>query len=514
MVTDSLNRYAENLYHSEGIAWALGLMRSDEPEIINFLQNQCRRCADYDAWWCAAHSLEQLNCGDAIEILKRTLKGPEWLNMDHCLEALGERPATIGILRTINRGNVDQVAKACIKALGTFSGRRLENVIWLLERLRLRDPEITSTLMALRENAAERGSSISHRVVEALAGMGVPAAREILEHDLQHAHYFRTRALAAKGLGLIGDPISLPVLEFSMNNENDGHVLRAITESVDEIRNPERMRRNKVIANAGWLENGMIIDDTNKWYWAPDIYDRFSRAEDPESVCFKLALSSLPTNIDTLVDLGAGTGRFLSEVLKSGRSVKRVIAIDRSKEMIEFLKRRMSSERRKVEILEGELQAIPLADDTADVVVSSWGFPSRTWDAAQSRKELSEVLRILRDGGIFVTIGWDESFNDEMTEIWYRFVLEPDCYFDSLPDYRRRKRSKIQSPRNCGLTLMKEGLSAPVRFNNVDDAATVFGHLFGYTAGAWVLRNERREFQMGVSLTRDSKESLKLVVAE
>lgn len=507
-VINTLKRYPENFYHSEGVAWTLGLIGNDDPAIISFLQEQCRKCEDYDAWWCAAHSLQQLNCGDAIDILKRTLKGEQWLDLDKCLASLGERPATIGILRTINRANIEQISKSCIDALFTLKGRRLHNVIWLLERLRLPDPEIVSTLIKLRESAAERGSSISHRVTEALGVIAHPSAREILEHDLTAALYFRTRALAARGLGVIGDSKSLVVLESALSQENDGHVLSALSEAIDEIRDPEKHRRNSVAAEAGWIESGMIIDETNKWYWSPDIYDRFSKAEDPQSIIFGLAIHALPKPIDTLVDLGSGTGRFIAEVLNSGCNPKKIYAVDRSKEMVEFLEKRFSASRRQIEVMQGELQALPLPDECADVVVSSWGFPSKIWDSDQALKELREAYRILRPNGMFLTIGWDEEFNDEMTEIWYRFVLEPDCYFDSLSDYRRRKRSRINSPRNCGLTYMKRRLSVPVRFQSVEDAAYVMGHLFGYSAGRSILQSQRREFKMGSSITKNSKEEI------
>lgn len=503
-----LRSYSENLYHSEGVAWALGVIGNDDEAIIQFLQDQCRKCVDYDAWWCAAHSLEQLNGGDAVEILKRTLRGIEWLNIDHCIAALGERPATIGILRSINRQNVDRVVRAALNALQTYQGRRLHNVIWLLERLRLQDPEIIDALTNLRASSAEGGSSISHRVTEALGVIAHPAARELLERDLQDAAYFRTRALAARGLGLIGDPKSLPVLERSLVHEQDGHVLSAISEAIDEARDPDKIRKNKVASGARWLENGMIIDESNKWYWSPDIYERFSKAEDPQSISFNLAIGELPPTIDVLVDLASGTGRFINEILRAGRNPRAVTAVDRSPEMTEFLRKKFSSFRGNTDVREAALDSLPIESGTADVVVSSWGFPSKIWDSLQAKKELSEVYRILRPGGLFVTVGWDEDFTDEMTEIWYKFVLEPDCYFDSLAEYRRRRRSKISSPRNCGLSFLKKRLSVPVRFSSVDDAAFVMGHLFGYSAGAWVLQNDRREFQMGVSITKDTKEQI------
>src|SRR4029079_472900 len=111
-----------------------------------------------------------------------------------------------------------------------------------------------------------------------------------------------------------------------------------------------------------------------------------------------------------------------------------------------------------VELLKAPIAAIPLSDGSVDLAVSSWGFPSRVWDEPQAYEELAEVHRVLSEKGVFITIGWDEDFADEMTEVWYKFVMEKEYYFDSLSEYRRRKRAKIKSARNCGLTLVKRRL--------------------------------------------------------
>lgn len=504
-----LRQYSENFYQSEGIAWALGLLGRDDDAIIEFLQEQCRRCERYDAWWCAAQSLQQLNRGEALEILKRTLRGSEWQNVDYCLENLGSRPATIGLLRAVNQANLKKIIHSCLEGLKTLTGRKLHNVIWLLERFRQRDRNILRALMELHDGDVHYGSSVAHRVVEALGQIAHPDSRTLLEEHILSAGYFRTRALAAKGLASIGDYKSIEPIEKALEKEQDPHVLSALTSALYSIRDPEKRKDNELIAKAGWLENGMIIDETNKWYWSPEIYDNFSKAEDPESVAFDLALSLVVLNEPKKVlDLGAGTGRFIFEMYEKLPSLEHVIALDASREMIDFIKRRFHSGTPMVEPILGSIDQIPLDDESVDLVVSSWGFPSRIWDREQAYKELAEVNRVLKHKGVFLTIGWDEDFTDEMTEIWHKFVIEEEYYFDSLSEYRRRKRSKIASPRNCGLTSVKTRLQVPVKFYDRREAANVFGHLFGYSAGFWVLENAKYEFNMNVSITYDNKGSI------
>jgi SAM-dependent methyltransferase len=281
-----------------------------------------------------------------------------------------------------------------------------------------------------------------------------------------------------------------------------------ITAALYNLRDPEKKQDIELINKADWLENGMIIDETNKWYWSPEIYDKFAHAEDPEAVSFGLAMQFSPPHAKSALDLGAGTGRFVEQLRQRHPSLKIIYALDNSEEMATYLTKKFARGAPPVEILRAPISGIPLPDKSVDFVVSSWGFPSKVWDERQAYKELMQVYRVLTDTGSFVTIGWDEDFADEMTEVWYRFVMEEEYYFDSLSEYRRRKRSKIESPRNCGLTVAKKRLRVPVKFPDKREAAYVFGHLFGYSAGTWVLENDKREFQMYVSVTRDDRTSI------
>ena len=513
IIIDNLVKYPENFYHSEGVAWSLGLIGNDDERVVKFLQDQCRKCEDFDAWWCAAHSLQQLNQGDAIEILKRTLVHKEWLDIDHCINNIGSRPATIGLLRKIDKSNAEKVVDCCINSLKKLKGRSLHNVIWLLERFRMRDRRVIDALMELHDSKVELGSSVAHRVVEAFGQIAHPNTRSLLEKDLLEATYFRTRAWAAKGLGLIGNYKSIEPLEHALIKETDPHVLSMITDALYDIHDQEKRKDNELLSKANWLENGMIIDESNKWYWAPDIYDKFSHAEDPESISFNLALAMVPSNVKTVLDLGSGTGRFIEEIIERSLSVETIYALDNSKEMIEYLGNKFTQKSPKINPIHSEISKIPLTDNSVGLIVSSWGFPSRVWDSEQSMKELKEVYRVLNDKGVFITIGWDEDFSDEMTEIWYKFVMEEEYFFDTLSEYRRRKKSKIKSPRNCNLSLVKKNLSVPVKFQSKHEASNVFGHLFGYSAGAWVLENNKREYQMYVSITKDDKNSIKRVLS-
>ena len=123
-------------------------------------------------------------------------------------------------------------------------------------------------------------------------------------------------------------------------------------------------------------------------------------------------------------------------------------------------------------------------------------------------EEVSEVCRVLRPGGLLITLGWDEQFRDELSELWYRFVPEPDFRRESLEEWRARRRARIESPRNCGLAFVAQGLRVPLLFSTPVDAARTLGYLFGHSAGEWVAKQRRTEFSIDVGVTLDKRESL------
>ena len=101
---------------------------------------------------------------------------------------------------------------------------------------------------------------------------------------------------------------------------------------------------------------------------------------------------------DTVVDLGSGAGNdcFIAraEVGESGR----VIGIDFSPEMI--LKARKNALKRgytNVEFLEGDIEEMPLHDNTADVIVSNCVLNL----LPQKNIIFKEICRVLKPGGHF-----------------------------------------------------------------------------------------------------------------
>lgn len=125
----------------------------------------------------------------------------------------------------------------------------------------------------------------------------------------------------------------------------------------------------------------------------------------------------------TVLELGAGTGKFTSLIAATGA---RIVAVEPVAEMRAALERNHPS----VEILDATAEAIPLHDATVDAVVVAQAF--HWFDADRA---LREIRRVLRPGE---RLGLIWNVRDE-TPAWSRRLTE---IFDRLsgddaPRYRR-----------------------------------------------------------------------------
>jgi ubiquinone/menaquinone biosynthesis C-methylase UbiE len=134
-------------------------------------------------------------------------------------------------------------------------------------------------------------------------------------------------------------------------------------------------------------------------------------------------LQALPALLDerwTVGDLGCGTGQVACALAPF---VARVIAVDRSGEMLESARRR-ARDLPSVEIKRGELEALPIADaelDAATLLLVLHHLP----DPAAA---LSEAHRVLKPGGRLVMADMlphdREEYRQQMGHVWLGFSDE------------------------------------------------------------------------------------------
>lgn len=100
----------------------------------------------------------------------------------------------------------------------------------------------------------------------------------------------------------------------------------------------------------------------------------------------------LPAGVRTVLDLGAGTGKFTRSLVSRGLDV---IAVEPLSEMREILEQQLPD----VHAIEGTAESIPVADASVDAVTVA-----QAWHWVDPPRALPEVARVLRPGGALCLI--------------------------------------------------------------------------------------------------------------
>lgn len=104
----------------------------------------------------------------------------------------------------------------------------------------------------------------------------------------------------------------------------------------------------------------------------------------------------------TIVDVGAGTGKFTRSLVTTGA---RVIAV----EPLDEMRAQLEAALPEVEALAGTAEAIPLPDESVDAVTAAAAFH---W--FDTEPALAEIHRVLKPGGALVTVGNGRDLGDPL----------------------------------------------------------------------------------------------------
>lgn len=115
------------------------------------------------------------------------------------------------------------------------------------------------------------------------------------------------------------------------------------------------------------------------------------------------ALASMPSSgpngasdIGTVLDLGAGTGKLTAAIVRCGVAAPRVLAVEPDDGMRAELSRRLP----EIAVISGSAEQIPAEEGAVDAVLVGQAFHWFNPDRA-----LSEIARVLRPGGVLAAMG-------------------------------------------------------------------------------------------------------------
>ncbi len=111
-----------------------------------------------------------------------------------------------------------------------------------------------------------------------------------------------------------------------------------------------------------------------------------------------------------VIDLGAGTGRLAHLLLGRGFDVT---ALDISRQMLSYLRDHRPPSAARLRVAAGDVARLPFADGAFDAAISAHVLHLvEHWQTA-----LSEGLRVLRPGGLFIRAWSDHEPSDPLEEI-------------------------------------------------------------------------------------------------
>jgi SAM-dependent methyltransferase len=167
-----------------------------------------------------------------------------------------------------------------------------------------------------------------------------------------------------------------------------------------------------------------------------------------------------------LLELGCGTGRLLGPLARLGRPV---VGIDRSAPMLVRAAARLSRRRHAspATLVRGDITTLPFATASFGLVIAPYGMLQSLLNAADLRRTLREVARVLRRGGL---VGID---------------LVPDL--PAWSEYRRRVQLRGRAAGGRRIALVETVRQDRRR------GLTIFHEEFVVTRGR---RSDRRSFQL------------------
>ena len=210
--------------------------------------------------------------------------------------------------------------------------------------------------------------------------------------------------------------------------------------------------------------------DSNSWS-SGSAYDKFmGRWSTLVGREFLAWLAAPPDQI--WLDVGCGTGTLTRLILESGHSL-RIVAINSSDDLVSFAKETTANPLARFQV--GLAQSLDLETDSVDVAVSGLALNF----VPQPERAVSEMLRVVRPGGIVGLYLWDYADGMEMLRYFWDAAVALDSQASAYDEGARfplcRPQPLVSLAETAGL---KQVVLAPIevttRFQTFDDYWTPF----------------------------------------
>jgi SAM-dependent methyltransferase len=214
-------------------------------------------------------------------------------------------------------------------------------------------------------------------------------------------------------------------------------------------------------------------------FWGPDekeLFNLMNQALDPEHAITAAMYRRAPIEDRVLLDVGAGTG---DRTIPYAELAAHVFALEPAPAALPVLRDRIaSSGAPNVTVVPAGAETIPLEDNCADVMYSTWSY----FFGPGSEPGLLEVERVVRPGGELVIV--QNYGHDELSRFWAS--TESEC--ESWPPWFAKKGF------DC------EVVDTLWRFRTQDEALAVLEFLWGESARRYVLEHDRVQFGYRVAI--------------
>jgi len=503
--------------NSIGLTWAFGEYGIKSETIVDYLYLVLNSSTNDIAWWRAGMSIGKIENINSVALLKSALKSRGVKPLTHYLANLDKRSSIIGVLLCSTSLSVKQQIYPKLKSVFLNDHSKLEelvNCVWLLGRLNLIDREIYARIEEIISNCMDY--ELIYNTFFAIQENISDKFVSLLKENCLHQDPL-IRRLVARGLSNAPINDNLKILKEILLTETNENVTRELIKSIYKLENALSKNDSLLLRKYCENENGLIIDESDKWYAEPSTYNIFSEAEDPQNIYFSLVKNKLLNDgieIENPIDLACGTGRATRQIINNFDFNGVLTAVDLNKNMIDFLEKSITRRKdytKNIKLVESSIHQLKL-DTKSNFIISTFGFPSKTFDKVNSLVELKKVHSLLDKNGVFVTVGWDETFNDELNYFWYKF-LPDNLDARNFEEWRLKRINQIDSARNCGLTWFKKSLPIPLHFSSIDESAHVMGRLFGRDALEEILQHKKTQWEMSMGITYNTKDELTDIIA-